>query len=177
MMDKLREAGPGDIDCIAAGHVKMFAEMMDRLGDVLAPATARQIHESMRAKLMVEMPAKTCRAWVIENDCQTVSIGALSILSLVPSPYEPSCRTGYIHSMYTEPDHRLRGYGRRILESILDFCGSADLRRITLNASDQGIGLYRGLGFEPVKEHMQYAPSKQRPIRYTSRTRRHSHER
>lgn len=163
MVDTLREAGLEDIDCIAAGHVKMFAEMMDHLGDALAPATNRQVHESMRVKLLEEMPAKTCRAWLIENDRQAVSTGALSILSLVPSPKNLSCRTGYIHSMYTEPAHRHRGHARRILECIIDFCDAADLRRITLDASDQGIGLYRSLGFEPVTEHMKYTLFRHRP--------------
>lgn len=164
MVDTLREAGAEDIDCIAAGHVKMFAEMMHRLGKRLEPEIAQEMHECMRDKLLAEIPAKTCRAWLIEIDCQAVSTGALSILSLVPSPYDLGCRTGYIHSMYTEPDHRHRGYARRILECIIGFCDSANLRRITLNASDQGRGLYRGLGFEPAGEHMKYAISRQRPI-------------
>ncbi len=164
MVDKLREAGLEDIDFISASHVKMFAEMMHRQGDRLTSAAAEEMHESMRGKLLVEMPAKTCRAWLIENHRQAVSTGALSILSLVPSPYDRSCRTGYIHSIYTEPDYRHRGYARRILECIIDFCSSANLRRITLNASDQGSGLYRSLGFEPAREHMKYTICRHRPI-------------
>ena len=59
---------------------------------------------------------------------------------------------GLIVSMWTEPEHRRRGLGRRIVESILAWGKANGVARFTLHASDDGRPLYELFGFRGTNE-------------------------
>jgi ribosomal protein S18 acetylase RimI-like enzyme len=48
----------------------------------------------------------------------------------------------------TDPAYRKRGHARAIMEELLRWFDARGLRRVDLNASPDGQGLYRALGFD-----------------------------
>jgi len=80
--------------------------------------------------------------------------GAVSIMSLVPTPQDPNTSVAYIHSIFTVPEYRGRGFASQILNSILDYCKCAKIKRVQLSASDAGRSLYEKSGFKPADSSM-----------------------
>lgn len=55
---------------------------------------------------------------------------------------------GHVFNMSTFPSHRRRGYARACLEAVLEwFRDETEARVINLNATPDGIALYRSVGF------------------------------
>ena len=54
--------------------------------------------------------------------------------------------------MWTDPKHRRRGLGRRIVEAILAWGRANGITRFTLHASNDGRPLYERYGFRPTNE-------------------------
>jgi GNAT superfamily N-acetyltransferase len=92
------------------------------------------------------------RAWVIVDDDRVAASGSLIFTDWLPRPDGKIAVLAYVHSVYTEPDHRRHGLARRILEAMIDECRQRGLPRLTLHASDMGRGLYEELGFMPTNE-------------------------
>ena len=67
---------------------------------------------------------------------------------------------GLVVSMWTEPSHRRRGLGNRVMDAILQWCRARGIRRLTLHASTEGRPLYERFGFRPTNEmRLELAPS------------------
>ena len=74
-----------------------------------------------------------------------------------PGPANPSGLSGYVLNMSTDPRFRRRGYARACLEALLAwFSDETEARVVGLMASEDGIALYRALGFtEPRHAFLQ----------------------
>jgi len=64
-----------------------------------------------------------------------------------PGPGLPDGRFGYVLGMTTDPAYRRRGYGRAILDALLDWYRANGVRRVDLHATSDGEPLYRAFGF------------------------------
>ena len=144
----LREATLADAPLLARQRRLMFdsiGSLPTDQGDLLEAAVIRYIVQAM--------PAGTSRSWVVEHEGAVVSGGGLQIRTLMPRPgYVYGEPEGLIVSMWTDPDHRRRGLGRRIVEAILAWGRENGITRFTLHASDDGRPLYELYGFEPTNE-------------------------
>jgi ribosomal protein S18 acetylase RimI-like enzyme len=65
----------------------------------------------------------------------------------LPSPYNPGGRVGHVFGVVTDPAYRGRGHGRAVMEGLLAWFDASGARRVDLNASPDGMSLYRKLGF------------------------------
>jgi GNAT superfamily N-acetyltransferase len=66
-----------------------------------------------------------------------------------PGPGNLSGVRGHVFNMSTAPGHRRLGYARACLEALLAwFRDETEARVINLNATPDGIALYRSLGFD-----------------------------
>jgi GNAT superfamily N-acetyltransferase len=74
-----------------------------------------------------------------------------------PSPGSPSGLSGYVLNMSTDPRFRRRGHARACLEVLLAwFRDETEARSVGLMASEDGLALYRALGFtEPGHAFLQ----------------------
>ncbi|MCC7369705.1 MAG: GNAT family N-acetyltransferase [Chloroflexi bacterium] len=144
----LRAAILPDAPTLARQRRLMFDEisrMPDAEGDAL--------EASIRAYVDRAMPAGTFYAWVVEQDEAIVAGGGLQLRTLMPRPGfvrgEPE---GLIVSMWTEPAHRRRGLGRRVVDAILAWGAENGVTRFTLHASNDGRPLYELYGFRQTNE-------------------------
>ena len=65
-----------------------------------------------------------------------------------PGPGNLAGVRGHVFNMSTFPAHRRRGYARACLDALLDwFRDETQARVISLNATPDGIALYRSVGF------------------------------
>jgi GNAT superfamily N-acetyltransferase len=88
-------------------------------------------------------------AFVIEHpNLGVVSCAAGVCDRHAPGPGNPGGVQGLVFNMSTDPGFRRRGYARACLDALLTwFREETEARVINLNATGDGIALYRSLGF------------------------------
>jgi GNAT superfamily N-acetyltransferase len=92
---------------------------------------------------------------MIEEGHRIIASGAVSFVAYVPTPLDPSSTIAYLHSMYTDKEHRGRKCAERIMQQVLDHCRAQGIRRIILNASEAGQPVYEKLGFRTASDMMR----------------------
>jgi GNAT superfamily N-acetyltransferase len=144
----IRTAALADIPEILRHRCAMYEDMNYRNNTALtamAKLTADYLAQAI--------PNGTFRAWLAIDDNSLPVAGAALIIAPWPAhPYDLECRRATILNVYTNPQYRRRGIARQLMQTILAWCKTEGLARLTLHASDQGRHLYESLGFEPSNE-------------------------
>jgi GNAT superfamily N-acetyltransferase len=83
---------------------------------------------------------------------EIVASAAATMRRKAPSPWLPSGRVAYVHSVSTRPGFRRRGLSQALVEQLIDEIRARGVRRVELHATDQGEPIYRDLGFT-VRSH------------------------
>lgn len=113
--------------------------------------------------LCTGIPAGTVVAAVVPNELgELVASGVATIVDHLPSPALPHGQYGYISSMFTQPDHRGRGFGRVVVQVLIDALRARGIARIELHAVDAvAERLYRDEGFvdRPGGIPMRFSPA------------------
>jgi GNAT superfamily N-acetyltransferase len=151
----LREATSEDIPILTLHHRKMFEEILQSKGMSMDAGAGDAMESAYRAKLSGELASGECKSWVIEMEKAIVASGAISIVKMVPTPFDISCRMAYVHSMYTEKEQRGCGCASRIVRQAIEYCKGHGIKRMFLNASDAGRPVYEKIGFIPSPESMR----------------------
>ncbi len=148
----LRQAGSEDIPTLVRHRQAMFRDMAALKGESHSPESLAAMGEAFAAFLREHFENGRLTAWIIEIDGKPAASGELLIVRWLPSPRDPLGRVPYIHNVYTEPGYRRRGFARRIMETIIQYCRDAGYPLIKLHASQEGRPLYESLGFVPNNE-------------------------
>ena len=78
-------------------------------------------------------------------------IAACAWLLVVEKPMSPrflNGKTGTVLNVYTRPAFRRRGYGRAVMEALLADAREMELCTVELKATEDGVPLYKAVGFE-----------------------------
>jgi GNAT superfamily N-acetyltransferase len=103
------------------------------------------------------MSAGTYRAWLVqEGDGAIVGGGGITILPWPPGPRYMGAQLAFVYNVYVEPAHRRRGLAKRIMETIHAFCRDHGITSIALNASRDGLPLYRQMGYVEAPAPMMF---------------------
>jgi GNAT superfamily N-acetyltransferase len=144
----LREATVEDAPVLARQRRLMFDAITP-----LPPDEGNAMEDAIVTYLQRAMPDGTFRSWVVEHAGSIVAGGGMQLRTLMPRPgHVDFAPEGLIVSMWTEPEHRRRGLGRRVVEAILAWGQANGVGRFTLHASDDGRPLYELYGFRPTNE-------------------------
>ncbi|MEU5009048.1 GNAT family N-acetyltransferase [Streptomyces sp. NPDC021749] len=85
-------------------------------------------------------------AFVVDRPGGLAACASGTVTRSVPGPDHEGV-VGYIHTVYTDPEYRRRGYGRAVTQALMDWLAECGCTLLTLNASDEGEPMYRALGF------------------------------
>jgi len=152
----IRVANEEDIPWLARHHRLMFEEIQESNGSAPDPAVMVVLEKEYAAKLACEFKFGTCISWVAVTNDRIVASGAISIMQYVPVPHDLSCRVAFLHSVYTEKEHRHRQHATRIARKAADFCRDRGIKRLYLFASNAGTPIYEKTGFVPVPNMMLF---------------------
>lgn len=150
----IRVAAREDILSLAAHHRKMFEEIRSNAATPVDQPVLVALETTYAGKLTEEFESGACVAWVMVTGDRIIASGAISIVSYVPVPHDLSLRIAFLHSIYTEPGFRQRGFAERITREAAGYCRENGIRRLYLFASDAGRPVYEKSGFKPVPNMM-----------------------
>lgn len=150
----VRRAAAGDAAALTRLRAVMLTDMGYLTGDS-DPAWRDKAEEWFAERL----PDVGGFAVFVVDDPETgvVSCAAGLCEWHAPGPGNLSGARGHVFNMSTDPRHRRHGYARACLEALLTwFRDETEARFITLNATSDGIALYRSLDFtEPSHTFLQ----------------------
>jgi ribosomal protein S18 acetylase RimI-like enzyme len=91
----------------------------------------------------------TFAAYVVDDPSAGVIAGAAgNVHAHPPGPHDPTTVRGHLYNVSTHPDFRRRGLAKACVIALVDwFQDETAVGQIELHATDQGIDLYRDLGF------------------------------
>jgi len=146
-MYKIRRASPNDASVIVDYRIRMFQSFLDDVFDY------NHIKKFEIEYLTKEIRSNRFVAWIGEADEEEpVACAAVSFFQLPPKPWNLEGNYAFISSMYTEPAHRRKGLGGRLLQVVLDYAGEQGITDITLHATESGRPLYKAFGFIDTNE-------------------------
>ena len=140
-----REGTVADAHTIAEYRRLMFTAM-----GWVVPGEGADLVAAMERYAEREIPAGRLRAWIVDCDGQPVAGGIIVLQSPAPMPgFVGGEHLGAIQNIWTEPEHRRRGLAGQIVREMIAWCRENGIRRLFLNATEDGRGIYTELGFRP----------------------------
>ena len=175
---RLRPATLADADALVHHRLGMFTDMGTAFD-------APEVDRAFRQWLAEMMPAGVYRAWLVESDADgppeggphvpeggphvpeagphvpaepvpIVAGGGITVLPWPPGPQFVGGRIAFVYNVYTEHAHRRRGLARLLMATIHSWCRANGLRKVFLNASDDGRPLYEALGYKAAAAPMMF---------------------
>lgn len=150
----VQAASCDDIEVLAKHHRCMFEEIWAHKKIPFDPELMRTMESNYIEKLRIDLKSGSCHAWIIYRNDRILSSGAVSMCSYVPVPHDPSSQIAFLHSIYTEPEERGKGYARAITKHAIEYCKQNKIARLYLFASESGRIIYENEGFVSVDNTM-----------------------
>jgi ribosomal protein S18 acetylase RimI-like enzyme len=142
---KVRRAEAADAADLVRLRAQMFTDMGRPAGDDADPWRA-SAEDWFAGRLVRE---REFAAFVVDDPDDGVVACSAGICDFhAPGPGNLTGVRGHVFNMSTFPAHRRRGYARACLEALLEwFRDETEVRMVNLNATQDGIALYRSVGF------------------------------
>jgi len=148
MAYSIRPATLADIPHIVEHREKMFREMG-------IPAEFDEMTVATDLWLRHAIPSKTYLGWIaVSRSGEAAGGGGLIVIPWPPGPMTMDPRCGFVFNVYTQPQHRKQGLGRRLMDAMHDYCRAEGIERVVLNASVFGKPLYDAMGYVVAEEPM-----------------------
>jgi GNAT superfamily N-acetyltransferase len=147
----LRTATAADIPILVRHRRWMFEDIARLRGQTVATGQFDAMDQAYN-RYLVQHLGSSLIAWVIEVSGQVAASGSVVVFEELPSYRDPSGRVAYLHSMYTAPAERHKGYARRIVNRAIQVCKQQGFHSLRLHASQEGRPLYATLGFNDTNE-------------------------
>ncbi|MBT8341762.1 MAG: GNAT family N-acetyltransferase [Desulfatitalea sp.] len=151
----VQDANLADIPVLANHHLQMFEEIWEQKGLRIESSRAKELEFAYIEKMTIQIPEGVCKAWVIKDGDQIIASGAITIASFVPVPSDVSHNVAYLHSIYTEKNHRQKKCATKIVDRAIQYCQENGIGRILLNTSEAGKPMYEKAGFVSSPETMR----------------------
>jgi len=144
-----REATLDDIPVLVRQRRLMWVEVTNAKDEKALDA----MDEAYKKYITKTLPAGTFKAWLIQTkNGRIIAGGGLAVYEQPPRPQDDTLRYVYVHSIYTEPEYRRRGFARKILNKIVQYCRENEFKTLTLHAVEASRPLYESVGFKPTTE-------------------------
>ncbi|MBZ0288373.1 MAG: GNAT family N-acetyltransferase [Anaerolineae bacterium] len=144
----IRQAKLADMNMIVSHRRKMFEEMGHT-----DPAVQAAYEPEFAAWLRRQMERGDYLAWfAVTTDGEVVAGAGLWLMDWPAGYMDWSTYRGFIFNVYTNPEHRGKGLGRRVVGAALDWSTAQGIRVVSLHPSDAGKPLYEAMGFAQTNE-------------------------
>lgn len=131
-------------------RMKLFYE----LGEINSETDIYSLEKATREYYMLHID-KDMICWGIKYKNEIAATASLCLFSRIPYEENKTGSEGYILNIYTLPQFRKKGYGKSLVNEIIKYADSNNIKRLWLDASEQGKPIYLQTGFEEKKNVME----------------------
>lgn len=143
---RIRRAGAADALIVAALHLQSARD----LGHQGEPGFLDRFAD---AWLATQSDHPT---WIAQSQGEHAGVLCTRRLRPLPFPRRPEMSWLYVGTVFVAPAHRKRGIHRALIEAMLEWSRSADVKLVRLNADDPQHPFYRSLGFTLADTILEY---------------------
>ncbi|AGX02644.1 MULTISPECIES: GNAT family N-acetyltransferase [Bacillus] len=129
--------------------------LLKELGELASPKEEDILSAATRDYLQVALANGEFISYLAERDGKMAASSGIAIFRRPPYPGNIKGVEAYILNMYTLPEFRGLGIGKRLLQECLDECRARGVKRVWLHASQDGEPLYRKAGFTGNKGELE----------------------
>jgi GNAT superfamily N-acetyltransferase len=150
---EVRRVTPGDLWLVCRHREEMFRDAGTG-DDALSMMT-----EHFRSWLRPRLEDGSYFGFVLIDDGEP--IGGIGLMSIdwPPHPTHPTeARRGYVLNVFVEPSHRRRGLATRLIALAEAEFAERGIEFAVLHATEKGMPLYRGLGWDRTAEMSKAIP-------------------
>jgi ribosomal protein S18 acetylase RimI-like enzyme len=142
---QIRRANPNDAESLVRLRGLMFAAM----GNVSSDPDARWRRVALEWFTGQLASPETFAAYVVDDPTAgVVATAAGTVFVHAPGPTDLTTVRGHLYNVSTDPGFRRRGLARACVVALMDwFRDEAGVGVVELHATDEGVDLYRSLGF------------------------------
>lgn len=151
---KLRKAFADDIETLVLHRRMMFLDINFERYSVNGNAGLEKTDSMYRDYLSRGIPSGQTVGIIIEDEGVIIASGCVSFVEWPSEPLFMSNKVCHIHSVYTTPNERKKGYARMVMTEIEKHCKNSGQRVLILWASSNGKPLYFSMGYEEVPSCM-----------------------
>ena len=131
-----------DIDALVACRLEFIDDIKKTHID--DPALADNLHAYFRETI----PSGKFISWAAMDGNEMIATSGLCFHQTPPNASALDGSSAYIMNMYTKPAYRKRGIANELFSRILEEARKLGYKKVSLNASEMGVGLYRKYGFK-----------------------------
>jgi GNAT superfamily N-acetyltransferase len=95
-------------------------------------------------------------SWLAVDGEKIIGTSGMSFVEKPPYFSCPSGRIGLLSSMYTDPQYRHQGIGKKLLGLVVEEARKYGCGAVQITASDMGVLLYQDFGFVKNSNFMQF---------------------
>lgn len=141
---RYRRASVDDVETLVRYRIRFLNELHNHPDD----EETEILRKSLREYFAKAIPSHAFIAWLAEYNGRIVGTGGMVVWER-PANYGglESGRLGYILNCYTIPEARRKGICTRLLCELIKEAKSLGLRYLHLNATEDGMQIYRKAGF------------------------------
>ena len=141
----IRRATVDDIDALT----DLRQRFLEEIG-----CASDAVPDAVRSYLAEALPAGDLVVFVAETDGRIIATSGAHIFRKPPHARNLSGKEGFVLNMFTLPEWRRQGIATALMQQIVRFLREQGAECVRLHASDDGLGVYRKLGFEPHDSEM-----------------------
>jgi len=154
----LRRATLGDLDLLVRHRRGMWKAIAK-----IPQADLDAADRTYRRWARTHMKSNRFAGFIVDVAGGPVASGCVWLMQVQPRPDWKGTTAAYLLSMFTEPAHRSRGHGARIVREAIRFAKARGIQVMILHASSFGGPIYTRLGFERTTEmRLSLDPEKRR---------------
>jgi len=143
----VRRATLGDLDLLVRHRRGMWKAIAK-----IPKADLDAADRTYRRWAQTQMKSNRFAGFIVDVGEEPVASGSVWLMQIQPRPKWKGTTAAYLLSMFTEPGHRGRGHGARIVREAIRFAKVRGIDVMLLHASAFGEPIYTRLGFERTRE-------------------------
>lgn len=149
----VKKAFDADLELLMTWRMRVLSEVFS---DSENPdwETIRRNNESYYREHLANGTHTACFA-MNEDDGEIIGCGGICYQREMPSPDNLTGTNGYLMNIYTLPEYRGQGVGRRIVEFLIADAKNKGTEKIYLESSKAAKHMYEELGFVDMPDYMK----------------------
>ncbi len=153
MSVSVKKAGLEDLEALMEWRMRVLAEVFPTDGQEDRSAI-RENNEVYYRQHLADGTHTACFA-MDDDTGRIVGCGGICYQSEMPSPDNSSGTNGYLMNIYSVPELRGEGIGRKIVEFLIDDAKKRGTEKIYLESSGVAKRLYHEIGFNDLPDYMK----------------------
>ena len=153
METEIRKAELKDLELLMEWRMRVLAEVFAD-DENKSSETVRENNEAYYREHLADNSHTACFAVEIGTE-KIIGCGGICYQKEMPSPDNLTGTNGYLMNIYTLPEARSEGIGRRIIEYLISDARERGTEKIFLESSGVAKKLYYEIGFADMEDYMK----------------------